>query len=209
MEISPSIQSSPFQSWLCFLWPLILQTVCQIVNPLPLPTCLEDGKTEGNHQDRMLQQSRQTFGPFRGAYPERETQENNGGRVCELLTLVPTCQGAGGWHEQALKFPEVGVFMGPSDKGPKRVRTCEQQVENYQEPFSHACDLRPFTEVRVAWVHCPRLWSDFANPPLSHSRDFAKWWASLPSPSLNSSCPNGVTLCQWGDRQRREDMNSC
>ena len=88
---------------------------------------------------------------------QRTTQENNGVIVCELLTLFPTCQWGGGWCEQVFKFPEVGVFMEPSDKEPKRVRTCEQQVENYQELFNPACRLNHFSEMRGAWVHFPPL----------------------------------------------------
>lgn len=88
---------------------------------------------------------------------QKEAQENKGGRVCELLSLFPACQWGSGWHEQVFKFPEVGVFMGPSDKEPKRVRTCEQQVENYQDLVNPACNLSHFTEVRVAQVHFPTL----------------------------------------------------
>lgn len=88
---------------------------------------------------------------------QKETQENKGERVCELLTLSPTCHKVGGWHEQAFKFPEVGVFMGPSDKEPKRVRTCEQQEENYQELSNPACNSRQLSEVREVWSHFSAL----------------------------------------------------
>lgn len=79
-------------------------------------------------------------------------------RVCELLTLIPTCHRVGGRHEQALEFPDVGVCLGPSDKEPNRGRTCEQQVENYQgrsNPARHPCHL---AEARaVTRLHVPTL----------------------------------------------------
>ena len=160
VERSPPITKrhiSEHPGLLCCPCPLILWTVHQIVNSLLLPTCLEDGRMEGSHRCKIMWQQRQPLGLFRGACAERTTQENKGERVCELLTLFPTYQWGDGWQEQAFKFPEVGVFMGPSDKEPKRVRICEQQVENYQELLSPTCRLNHFSEVRGSWVHFPPL----------------------------------------------------
>lgn len=57
----------------------------------------------------------------------------------------------GWWAAWAsVQFPAVGVFMGPSDKEPKRVRTREQQVENYWE-LSNSSGHKPhLAQVRAA-----------------------------------------------------------
>ena len=208
VERSPPITKRPISEHpglLCCLCPLILWTVHQIVNSLLLPTCLEDGKMEGSHRCKIMWQQWQPLGLFRGACAERTTKENRGVRVCELLTLFPTYQWGGGWQEQAFKFPEVGVFMGPSDKEPEG-----------QDLWAASGKLP-----RTAQPHLPLkslLWSEgilgsLPSPALLwhgtalRGRDFAKHWLFCPvSPLFSSSCPNGVTPCQqagWGGWGKR------
>lgn len=70
-------------------------------------------------------QQRQPFGLFRGAYAEKNTREQRG-RVCELLTLIPTCHRVGGRHEQALEFPDVAFVWGQVTKN----QTGEERVSS-------------------------------------------------------------------------------